>query len=80
MFSLLRIRLFSVFGRRFKSINEENDPLNLIGNQMKEIEMKYRVHLIKELPFIVRLDGCRFKRYTEYFKKPFDKRSKLKIN
>jgi len=45
-----------------------------IGERMKVYEKSLESSLDKTLPFIVRLDGHRFSKFTKGFKKPFDER------
>lgn len=48
-----------------------SDPL---GDRMKEYEAKFSLKLDKDKPWIVRLDGHHFSKFTKGFKKPFDER------
>eukprot|EP01121_Diplochlamys_sp_Union-15-3_P018165 TRINITY_DN6568_c0_g1_i1.p1 TRINITY_DN6568_c0_g1~~TRINITY_DN6568_c0_g1_i1.p1 ORF type:complete len:288 (+),score=43.22 TRINITY_DN6568_c0_g1_i1:57-920(+) len=44
------------------------------GNKMKQYELSLETRLNPKLPFIVRLDGHRFSKFTQGFAKPFDPR------
>lgn len=53
----------------------EKEMLKTLGDRMKEYEDIYEHRVIPaELPFIVRLDGNSFSKFTGFLKKPFDER------
>lgn len=45
-----------------------------MGATIKSLEAKYDILLEPGTPFVVRLDGCAFKTYTNGFVRPFDVR------
>ena len=45
------------------------------GQRMKEFEQQYETNVDSSLPFLVRLDGHGFSKFTRGFRKPYDERS-----
>lgn len=48
-----------------------------LGDRMKSYETRSSSPFLESLPFIIRLDGHRFSKFSKPFDKPFDQRSKL---
>lgn len=46
---------------------------DLLGNHIKSLEANYNFKIPSDKPFIVRLDGHRFSKFTKNLKKPMDK-------
>jgi len=46
--------------------------IDQIGDRMKEYEKSSSTKLDRNLPFIVRIDGHHFSKFTKGFKRPFD--------
>jgi len=49
-----------------------------LGDRMKEYESSVKINIESDNPFLVRLDGKNFSKFTKGFKKPFDSNFKTK--
>ena len=48
-----------------------------LANSIKELEGKFSMLLEEGKPYVIRLDGCTFKKFTTGMVRPFDQRLTL---
>ena len=73
----IRIEMINCLLSLVKLITKSMKDENKLGIRMKTYEKKWETNLDPTLPFMIRLDGHCFSKFTKQFDKPFDIRSMI---